>query len=199
MAGQISGDLRIIPDPQSAQTSHNKPRVGFAHNCYSSKLGRLFQETVKGGLEMAIGKAWPMLLRYRCNGDADKFREGKANPDAVFVYDDPLFELLNRTLKDTAREYLTDAEQARKQQIVTQAIDMIIMLAFEDVYYRPLLKKEIEAVICAFIERPELLEWTVDEERIDAVFNSFTAATHDRRKRHASFMQAVQERADVAD
>ena len=40
----------------------------------------------------------------------------KRIPDAVFVYDDPLFELLNRTLKDTAREYLTDAEQARKQQ-----------------------------------------------------------------------------------
>ena len=164
---------------QAQQANHNKPRVGFTHNCYTTKLGRLFQETVKGGLEMAIGKAWPMLLRYRCNGDKDKFREGKTNPDTVFVYDDPMFELLNRTLKDTAREYLTDSDARRKQEIVTQAIDMIVMLAFEDIYYRPLLKLEIEAVIKAFIEHPELIEWDLEE----------------RKKRHIAFINEVRERA----
>jgi len=180
---------------QMEQSNHNKPRVGFTHNCYTTKLGRLFQETVKGGLEMAIGKAWPMLLRYRCNGDKDMFRVGKTNPDAVFVYDDPMFEVLNSTLKDTARGYLTDRAQKRKQTIVTQTIDMIIMLAFEDIYYRPLLKLEIEAVIKAFIEHPELLEWDLNEERVDAVFNGFEGYSGERKARHNAFMAEVRERA----
>ena len=190
--------MKIVYDPDAekeAQANHNKPRVGFTHNCYTTKLGKLFQDTVKGGLEMAIGKAWPLLLRYRCNGDKDKFREGKADPDTVFVYDDPMFELLNRTLKDTAREYLTDGDSRRKQTIVTQAIDMIVMLAFEDIYYRPLLKLEIEAVIKAFIEHPELLEWDLDEERVDAVFNNFEGYADERKKRHLAFVKLVQERA----
>jgi len=188
--------IRYDPDGEKkAQANHNKPRVGFTHNCYTTGLGRLFQETVKGGLEMAIGKAWPMLLRYRCNGDKDKFREGKKNPDAVFIYDDPMFDLLNKTLKDTARGYLTDSEAKRKQEIVTQAIDMIIMLAFEDIYYRPLLKLEIENVIKAFIKHPELLEWDENEERVDAVFNGFEGYANERKKRHIAFMNSVRERA----
>ena len=191
--------MKLKHDPrteeQMKQATHNKPRVGFTHNCYTTKLGRLFQETVKGGLEMAIGKAWPMLLRYRCNGDKDKFREGKKNPEAVFIYDDPMFDLLNKTLKNTARGYLTDSEQKRKQQIVTQAIDMIIMLAFEDIYYRPLLKLEIENVIKAFIEHPELLELDIDEERVDAVFNGFEGYADERKKRHIAFINSVRERA----
>ena len=165
----IKHDART--EQQMQQMHHNKPRVGFTHNCYTTGLGRLFQESIKGVIEKAIGKAWPFLLRYRCNGDKDKFREGKKNPDTVFVYDDEMFTLLNLTLKDTATEYLTDADARRKREIVHQSIDMIIMLAFEDVYYRPLLKLEIEAVIKAFIEHPELLEWTIDEQRTDAVFN----------------------------
>jgi hypothetical protein len=195
----ISDTLQVRPDPgterQATQMHHNKPRVGFTHNCYTTKLGKLFQETVKGFLERAIGKAWPMLLRYRCNGDKDKIREGKKNPDSVFVYDDPMFELLNATLKNTAREYLTDCDAKRKQTIVCQSIDMLVMLAFEDIYYRPLLKMEIEAVINAFIEHPELLELDLNETRVDAVFNGFEGYSGERKKRHAAFLAEVRERA----
>jgi hypothetical protein len=191
--------MNIKYDPrteeQMQQMHHNQPRVGFTHNCYTTKLGRLFQESVKGFLERAIGKAWPLLLRYRCNGDKDKIREGKKDPDTAFVYDDPLFELLNRTLKDTARGYLTDSDAKRKQQIVCQSIDMLIMLAFEDIYYRPLLKLELEAVISAFIEHPELLELDIDETRVDAVFNGFEGYADERKNRHRAFVEEVRRRA----
>jgi len=181
---------------QMEQMNHNKPRVGFTHNCYSTKLGKLFQTTCKRGMERAIGIAWPTLLRYRCNGDAKKFREGKKNPDAVFVYDDPLFSLLNKTLKDTAREYLTDADSGRKRTIVTQAIDMIVMLAFEDIYYRPLLKKEIQNVVMAFAKHPELLELNESEAYIDAVFNGFVKDTYSRQGRHKAFIEEVRKQGD---
>jgi len=189
--------MEIVAKPANMeQMNHNKPRVGFTHNCYTTKLGRLFQETVKGGLEMAIGKAWPMLLRYRCNGDKDKFREGKTNPGSVFVYDDPMFALLNQTLKDTAREYLTDNDSKRKQEIVCQAIDMVLMLAFEDIYYRPLLKREIQELVIAFAEHPELLDFDEDEARVDAVYNGFKGHVNEWKKRHIAFINEVRERAE---
>ena len=183
--------MEIVARPANMeQMNHNKPRVGFTHNCYTTGLGRLFQKTCKGGMEMAIGKAWQVLLRYRCNGDAEKIREGKKDPDTAFVYDDPMFDLLNRTLKQTAREYLTDGEAKRKQEIVCQSIDMVLMLAFEDVYYRPLLKREIQNVILAFAEHPELLELDKDEMRVNAVFNDFKSFVGSQREREKAFQKA---------
>jgi hypothetical protein len=189
--------MEIVARPENMeQMNHNKPRVGFTHNCYTTGLGRLFQKTCKGGMEMAIGKAWQVLLRYRCNGDAEKIHKGKKDPDSVFVYDDPMFELLNRTLKQTAREYLTDNDSKRKQEIVCQAIDMVLMLAFEDIYYRPLLKREIQELVIAFAEHPELLDFDQDEQRVDAVYNGFKGHVDEWKKRHAAFINEVRERAE---
>ena len=180
--------MEIVAKPANMeQMNHNKPRVGFTHNCYTTGLGRLFQKTCKGGMEMAIGKAWQVLLRYRCNGEAEKIREGKKNPDSAFVYDDPMFDLLNRTLKDTARDYLTDNDSKRKQEIVCQAIDMVLMLAFEDVYYRPLLKREIQNVILAFAEHPEYLDLTKEELMTDTVHNRFKEHVGSRRDSYKAF------------
>jgi hypothetical protein len=197
---QEEDNMEIVAKPAHVdQANHNKPRKGFTHNCYCSGLGRLFQKTCKGGMEMAIGKAWQVLLRYRCNGDAKKIREGKKDPDTAFVYDDPMFELLNRTLKDTARDYLTDNDSKRKQEIVCQSIDMLLMLAFEDIYYRPLLKREIQNVILAFAEHPELLELDTDERRIDCVFNSYKAETYNRIGRENAFRKAIIQEAEGND
>ncbi len=178
---------------QAEQAKHDKPRVGFVHNCYTTGLGKLFQESIKGVIERVIGKCHPLLIRYRVNGDKERYREGLKNPDAVFVYDDPMLDLLNRTLKETAREYLTDHDSRRKQTIVCQSIDIIMMLAFEDIYYRPLLKKEMQNVILAFAKHPEYLELTQDEAYVDAIFNGFVKETNDRKARHAEFMRLVRE------
>ena len=189
--------MEIVARPENMeQMNHNKPRVGFTHNCYTTGLGRLFQKTCKGGMEMAIGKAWQVLLRYRCNGDAEKIREGKKDPDSAFVYDDPMFDLINKTLKQTAREYLTDNDSKRKQEIVCQAIDMALMLAFEDIYYRPLFKREIQELVIALAEHPELLDFDEDEARVDAVYNGFKGHVNEWKKRHAAFVNEVRERAE---
>ena len=189
--------MELKSDPNTArqaeQAHHDKPRVGFVHNCYTTALGKLFQESVKGVIERVIGKCHPLLIRYRVNGDKERYREGLKNPDSVFVYDDPMLDLLNRTLKETAREYLTDSDARRKQEIVCQSIDMLLMLAFEDVYYRPLLKKEMQNVILAFAKHPEYLELTQDEAYVDTIFNGFVHETNDRKARHAEFVRLVRE------
>lgn len=168
--------IAVLPDRQAQQAEHNKPRVGFTHNCYTSPLGRLFQETIKYGMEKAIGAAWKPLVRYRANGDKKLFAEGLKNPDAVFRYDDELFSLINSVLKGTAKAYLTDNDARRKLEIVCQAIDMLLTLAFEDVYYRPLMKKSLSKLVVEIAKRPELLDLDEPELYVDCVFND--AANH---------------------
>ena len=178
-----------------SQAEHNKPRVGFAHNCYTSPLGRLFQETVKFGMEKAISAAWKPLVRYRANGDKKLFAEGLKNPDAVFKYDDELFQLLNDTLKGTAREYLTDNDARRKQEIVGQAIDMLLTLAFEDVYYRGLMKQSLSDLLVKLAEKPELLEFTKEELMVSTVFANYKGScrSEDAIRRKQIFERVYQE------
>ena len=184
--------MQIISSPDNErQAEHNRPRVGFTHNCYTSPLGRLFQQTCKFGMEKAIGKAWDVLLRYRADGNAEKIRTGKKTPEKVFIYDDPLFNLLNKTLKTTAREYLTDNDSERKQKIVLQAIDLVLMLGFEDVYYRPLLKRELAAIVIALADHPEYLDYDQPELMTDAVHNRFKEHIGNRQQTYQAFFKTM--------
>jgi hypothetical protein len=79
-------------------------------------------------------------------------------------------------LKGTAKAYLTDNDARRKQEIVCQAIDMLLTLAFEDVYYRPLMKRAFSSLIAELAKRPELLDLDEPELYVDCVFND--AANH---------------------
>lgn len=184
--------MEIIEKPTNErQAENNRPRVGFVHNCYTTPLGRLFQQTCKFGMEKAVGKAWDVLLRYRADGNAEKIREGKKDPDKVFLYDDPLFNLLDKTLKQTAREYLTDNDSERKQKIVCQAIDLVLMLGFEDVYYRPLLKKELAAIVIALADHPEYLDYDQPELMTDAVHNRFKEHIGNRQQTYQAFYKTM--------
>ena len=176
------------------QAKHNRPRLGFTHNPYTTALGKLFQETIKGGLERAIGVAWPLLVRYRCNGDKKKARECiRENPDSAFVYDDELFQILDSSLKGTARRWLTDNDAARKQEVVCQTVDLILTLAHEDIYYRALMKEVLADLFLQIAERPELLDLTKDEETIDLIFNRYIRGYTVRKIRNKIFVQAYAE------
>lgn len=149
----------IARDPQSAQALHNGPRTGFAHNCYAGGLGMFFQKTIKNTvLEKLLDQAWQGFLKYRCAGNKRAFQAAKKDPDAVFQYDDPLLDLLNRTMKGSIAEHHTDNDGARKQQLMRQATDIALTLLNEDIYYRARMKLHLKDVIDAVNADPCLLE-----------------------------------------
>lgn len=178
---------------QAAQAGHNKPRSGFVHNCYTHPLGRLFQESIKGAIERVIGVTWPLLVRYRCNGDKAKTRDALKAPELAFVYDDPLFELLDRVLKDSARETLTDNDAQRKQEIARQVIDLTLTLAFEDVYYRIFLKEVLANLLVELAQCPELLELDKTETEVDLIFNHFIRGVSRKKDRQRSIVKVMEE------
>lgn len=176
---------------QQRQCIHNKPRIGFAHSCYGDKMGEYFQKVIKNGvIEKLLNKAWKGLIRYRCNFHGIAYREGLKHPEQVFVYDDPLFELIDSTLKQTASDYCTDIHRDRKVKLVNQALDVALSIGFEDIYYRPLMKKMIDNLIMAAIEHPELFDLDIEEQRTVQVINYAEAHTN-RKKRERIFRELI--------
>lgn len=181
-------------DEQLKQSLHNKPRHGFAHNCYKGGLGMFFQKTVKNGIiEKLINSAWISLIKYRTNGNKTAFREGKRHPERVFVYDDELFSLLNRAIKSAADDWCTDNDSMRKRELVHKATDILLMIPFEDVYYRALMKRALDEIVSGILENPRLLDLDMTEERIDAVFNRYNEVKMSRNDRRAAYMQWLSE------
>ncbi len=154
----------IARDPQAEQALHNGTRFGFAHNCYVGGLGMFFQKTIKNTiLEKLLDQAWQGFLKYRCAGVSAAYRAGLKDPDAVFVYDDPLLACLNRTMKESIRENHTDNDARRKQTLMRQATDITLTLLNEDIYYRARMKLHLADVLAAIVEHPEWLELTAEE------------------------------------
>ena len=173
---------------QERQALHVKPRVGFSHNCYKGGLGMFFQKTIKNTLiEKLLTKAWEGMVKYRCSGNAKAYRIGLKEPEKVFIYDDPLFNILNSSMKDVVEDWCTDNDGKRKRPLVNKATDIILTIAFEDVYYRGLLKRILSDIVYKLAEQPELLDLTQDEERIDRTFNHYKEYHLDRKWRTEAF------------
>lgn len=160
--------VMLAHDPQAAQALHNGPRDGFAHNCYLGGLGMFFQKTVKNTIiEKLLKEAWDGCLRYKSAGNKKAFREARKNPEAVFVYDDPLLACLNSVLKESIVTHHTDNDAARKQQLLFWATDIGLTLLNEDKYYRARAKLHLKDIIDALADHPEWLELSpVESENI---------------------------------
>jgi len=148
-----------------------------------------------GVIENLLNTAWKGIIRYKCNGNKAAYRDGLKHPEQVFVYDDRLFDLIDSTLKQTASDYCTDIHRERKIKLVNQALDVALTIGFEDIYYRPLMKKMLDNLISAAIEHPELFDLDIGEERSVQVINGYTKA-HNNRRRRERLMREYIERED---
>lgn len=148
---------------------NNEPRVGFLYNPSVHKMGIWFQKTIKNTvIENAIKIAWNGMIKYRCGGDKQKIREATKNPDIVYAFPDPFISTIDTIAKESVREFHTDNDQERKQNILFKCIDMFCFALNEDIYYRARAKLQLKMVIQYFIDNPEafsLLDLTEEEHQ----------------------------------
>jgi predicted 3-demethylubiquinone-9 3-methyltransferase (glyoxalase superfamily) len=154
---------------QAKQFVHNKPRWGFTWNCYFPVgVGKYFQEEVKDKiLETGIAKAWEGCIRY--------------NPDELFQYDDPFLSTLNDALKGELRKDIPGDYAKRKREFIIKFVDIMLTMLLEDAYYRIRIKPRIKRLIKAFEDKPELLEYSPEEQaEIDRVYEKLVKGRDDR-------------------
>lgn len=151
---------------QAQQFIHNKPRWGFTWNCYFPfGVGKYFQEEVKDKiLEAGVAKAWDGCIRYRCASINRLVNLAKKNPDELFQYDDPFLSTLNDALKGELRKDIPGDYAKRKREFIIKFVDIMLTMLLEDVYYRIRIKPRIKRLIKAFEDKPELLEYSPQEQ-----------------------------------
>ena len=136
--------------------NNNKPRVGFLYNPFVHEMGIWFQKTIKNSvIENAINIAWNGMIKYRCGGDKKKIREAKEHPNLVYKFSDPFIDTMDYLMKESVREFHTDNDKERKQNILFKCIDMFSFVVNEDIYYRARFKDQAKFIIQHFIDHPE--------------------------------------------
>jgi hypothetical protein len=168
---------------QAKQFVHNKPRWGFTWNCYFPVgVGKYFQEEVKDKiLETGIAKAWEGCIRYRCASINRLVNLAKKNPDELFQYDDPFLSTLNDALKGELRKDIPGDYAKRKREFIIKFVDIMLTMLLEDAYYRIRIKPRIKRLIKAFEDKPELLEYSPEEQaEIDRVYEKLVKGRDDR-------------------
>lgn len=136
--------------------NNNDPRVGFLYNPFVHKMGIWFQKIIKNQvIENAINQAWKGMIKYRCGGDKKQIREALNSPDLVYKFSDPFIDTMDFLMKESVREFHTDNDQERKQNILFKCIDMFSFGINEDIYYRARFKEQAKYIINHFINHPE--------------------------------------------
>lgn len=147
----MSGILGVTP------ATPNASRVGFVHNCYTTAMGRFFQETIKRGILSVIKRVHDKEIpRY------DK---------TPYVYDDPRLKNLDAVLKKAFAQHLDDNDAERKQEIGGMAADIVLFLMKEDIFYRMVIMRCIQHIAKDAIQHPENYALTDFEEYMDDKFN----------------------------
>jgi hypothetical protein len=135
----------------------NASRIGFVHNCYTTSLGRFFQETIKKGILSVLKRVHDKEIpRY------DK---------TPYVYDDPRLKNLDAVLKQAFAQHLDDNDLYRKQEIGGMAADIVLFLMKEDVFYRMVIMRCIQHIAKDAIQHPEHYALTDFEQYLDEKFN----------------------------
>lgn len=158
-------------DRQTAQAKHNKPRTGFMFNCYSSALGRFFQENIKDKIiERGINSAHDGMLRYRCGGIARLYKYARKHPeehDDIFQYDDRFLSTINTAIKSTVYDIVSDNDATRKRDIIRKATDVMFTMILEDRFYYTRFKLIMSKVYEAIKEDESILD--LDDVDLDNV------------------------------
>ncbi len=135
----------------------NASRNGFVHNCYTTSLGRFFQETIKKGVISVIRRIHDREIpRY------DK---------TPYTYDDPRLQNLDRVIKESFKLHLDDNDAERKQELGTMVADVALFHMKEDIFYRMVLFRLIQDIVKDAIKNPDLFALTDYEQYLDEKFN----------------------------
>ena len=135
---------------QVAVTSGNQSRNGFLYNCYTTKMGRFFQETIKRWLETGIARIHNKEIpRY------DK---------EAYIFADPRLKLLHDTLLTLTEKYLNDNDKDRKRELVRDISEIWLFMMKEDIYWRRIGIPMLVDLAHVIIENESLFVLTPIEE-----------------------------------
>ena len=107
---------------QVAVNPGNQSRNGFLYNCYTTTMGRFFQETIKVWLEKGLKRIHDKEIpRY------DK---------EAFVFGDPRLKILHDKLLFLNEKYLNDSDKGRKRELMQEIEEIALFMMKEDIYWR---------------------------------------------------------------
>ncbi len=129
----------------------NQSRNGFLHNCYSTAMGRFFQETIKRWLETGIARIH--------NKEIPKY-----DKDA-YTFDDPRLKLLHDTLLKLIEKYLNDCDKDRKRELVRDISEIWLFMMKEDIYWRRVGVPLLVDLAHVIVENESIFVLTPEEEQ----------------------------------
>lgn len=107
---------------QIAVNPGNQSRNGFLYNCYTTTMGRFFQETIKVWLEKGLKRIHDKEIpRY------DK---------EAYVFGDPRLKILHDKLLELNAKYLNDNDKERKRELMQDIEEIALFMMKEDIYWR---------------------------------------------------------------
>ena len=141
-------DMANEPKPDAVG---NDSRTGFLWNCYTSSLGKFFQNTIKGGVVSAITRIHDKEIpRY------DK---------QAYICTDPRVVALDTIIKETINEVIADTDRERKRKIAFMIWDIFKFIGLkEDIFYRPRILQAAVKVAHRIIENEALLTQLTERE-----------------------------------
>lgn len=144
----------------------NGSRDGFLWNCYTSSLGKFFQNTIKGGVLSALHRIHDREIpRY----DKD-----------AYICTDPRIQCLDRIVRDTIEEVIRDIDRDRKQKVAFMIWDIFKFIGLkEDIFYRPRILQAAVKVAHKIIENEALLTQLTEAETYNiARFGGYDGNDH---------------------
>lgn len=155
-------DMANEPKPDAIG---NQSRNGFLYNCYTHPLGRFFQNTIKGGIQMVIRRIHDKEIpRY------DK---------QAYVFEDPRLQFIDRIITEVIEEQVQDIDRERKREVLGACKDICLFMLKEDVFYRPRILKAIVNASKKIVENEELLTSVTEFEAYNlARFGNLDGKTH---------------------
>ena len=163
------------PDPRWAD--NNESRVGFTYCPYNHPKGRLYQERIKIAMIKGLDVMYALLgggsghkLRERltmkvfgiCTWYVHRTQREEYHAD-IYKFDDPRLQFIRRELQECILEEFS--HEKRKCQFMLKALDIVLSLMKEDIYYRPRFLMLMQRIGRAYTQHPEMFMLTGDEHQ----------------------------------
>lgn len=157
-------DPRSDPDPRWAD--NNASRVGFTYNPYHHPRGKYYQDVIKIGMIKALDlmyalggggsrvKAWAIDRAFGLSTWAVHKLQREEYHSDIYKFEDPRLQFIRRELQDVIVSEFS--HQRRKCQFMLKALDIVLSLMKEDIYYRPRFLKVMERIGIAYSIRPDM-------------------------------------------
>lgn len=164
-------------DPDPRWSGNNESRVGFTYCPYNHPRGKYYQERIKiamlHGLDVMyalLGGASGHTLRERavtkvfeaCTWFVHRTQRSEYHSD-IYKFEDPRLQYIRRELQECI--LVEFSHEKRKCQFMLKALDIVLSLMKEDIYYRPRFLRMMQVIGQSYTQHPEMFTLTATEHQ----------------------------------